>query len=462
MKNRQNQLSQSWRFAPTDAELMGSMLRKAIPLIVINLTMVVMQLADALMVSHLGDATMAAILPAGLLYFVPVAFGMGLLSAVNTFVSQCAGRRWRQGCGLYAWQGIWISVCYGLLLLPLGWVAPRLMQLLGHELEVQALEVEYFRALLWCAIPALLVTALSNFFVGIHKPKPLMVYAVVAMLLNVPFNYVLINGIGPFPELGLAGAAYGTVLASVAQMICLFGVFQHAAVKKHFFTQIQPPLWRALMEVLKVGMPAAIHAGVDILSWGVALVWMVGFFGTLHLAATTILVKVIHVSFMPTLGLAAVLTALVGRAIGAQNPSLAQRYTSLAAKMAVGYMGAFAVLFLLLREPILRLFTANPEVIHIGATVMMYVAAFQIFDAVNMIYTHALRGAGDTLWPSVINFSLCILLFIGLGFALCKLFPELGSQSPWLAGALYITVSGLVFLWRWSHGPWRKINIFST
>ena len=170
----------------------------------------------------------------------------------------------------------------------------------------------------------------------------------------------------------------------------------------------------------------------------------------------------IHVSFMPTLGLAAVLTALVGRAIGAQNPSLAQRYTSLAAKMAVGYMGTFAVLFLLLREPILRLFTANPEVIHIGATVMMYVAAFQIFDAVNMIYTHALRGAGDTLWPSVINFSLCILLFIGLGFALCKLFPELGSQSPWLAGALYITVSGLIFLWRWSHGPWRKINIFST
>jgi len=447
---------------PSDRDLLWYMMRKSAPLIVINMTMVVMQLADALMVAHLGDETMAAILPAGLLYFVPVAFAMGLLSSVNTFVSQCLGKRWREGCGLYAWQGIWISVFLGVAMLPLGFAAPVFMSLLGHAPEVQALEVEYFRAILWCGVPALAVTALSNFFVGIHRPKPLMFYAIMAMVLNIPFNYVLINGTGPIPEFGLAGAAYGTVIASFVQMICLLCVFMSRTVKKHYRSGVRSPNVKALWDLVKIGTPAALHMGMDILSWGVALVWMVGFSGTLHLAATTILVRVIHVSFMPAIGLAAILTALVGRSIGANNVSLAVRYSTLAARLAVGYMGLFALLFFLLREPIMRFFTGNPEVIEIGAMVMVYVAAFQVFDAVNIIYTHALRGAGDTLWPSLVNFSLCLVFFIGFGYWLCKGFPELGSRAPWMAGALYITLAGMVFFLRWMRGPWRKFDIFAS
>jgi MATE family multidrug resistance protein len=305
------------------------------------------------------------------------------------------------------------------------------------------------------------VTALSNFFVGIHRPKPLMVYALVAMVLNIPFNYVLINGAGPIPELGLAGAAYGTVVASFVQMVCLMCVFMSRTVKKHYRSGVRAPNLSAMWDLVKIGTPAALHMGVDILSWGVALVWMVGFSGTLHLAATTILVRVIHVSFMPAIGLAAILTALVGRAIGAGSPALAVRYTTLAARLAISYMGGFALLFFVLREPIMRFFTSNPEVIEIGAKVMVYVAAFQIFDAVNIIYTHALRGAGDTLWPSVVNFTLCAVVFIGFGYFLCVEMPELGSQAPWMAGALYITLSGVVFFWRWKCGPWSKMDIFS-
>lgn len=442
---------------PPDSHLLAYMIRKAGPLIVINMTMVVMQLADAIMVAHLGDETMAAIMPAGLLYFVPVAFAMGLLSAVNTFVSQCLGRRWREGCGIYGWQGIWLGAAFGVLMLPLIWVAPHVVALLGHEPDVQALEVEYFTAIIWCALPALVVTALSNFFVGIHRPKPLMNYALLAMVLNIPFNYMLIHGTGPLPEMGLAGAAWGTVIASFLQMAGLMMVYLNPKLRKHYRTERATLRWSAMRDILKVGSPAALHMGMDILSWGVALVWMVGFFGTLHLAATTILVRVVHLSFMPTLGVAAVLTALVGRAIGAKNQTLAKRYTRLAATLSVGYMGGFALFFYLAREPIMELFTDNPEVIAIGAAIMVYVAAFQIFDAVNIVYTHALRGAGDTLWPSLMNFSLCGIFFIAGGLWLCKTHPEMGSGAPWLAGASYITIAGLVFLARWYFGPWRKI-----
>ncbi len=446
---------------PPDSHLLGYMLRKATPLIVINMTMVVMQLADAVMVAHLGDETMAAIMPAGLVYFVPVAFAMGLLSAVNTFVSQCLGKRWREGCGIYAWQGIWIAVVFGVMMLALIWVAPSIFATLGHDAEVQLLEVEYFVAVIWCAVPALVVTALSNFFVGIHRPRPLMNFALSAMTLNIPFNYVLIHGIGPFPEMGLAGAAWGTVIASFVQMIGLVIVFLSITVRRHYHTGRWQLRWPEFWDVVKIGTPAAIHMGIDILSWGVALVWMVGFFGTLHLAATTILVRVVHLSFMPTLGVAAVLTALVGRAIGAGSQSQAQRYTRLAATLAVAYMGSFAILFYLAREPIMELFTDNPDVIAIGSSVMIFVAAFQIFDAVNIVYTHALRGAGDTLWPSVVNFSLCGLIFVGGGLWLCHARAHMASGAPWLAGATYITVAGIVFLARWYFGPWRKFVLIS-
>jgi MATE family multidrug resistance protein len=442
-----------------DQEGLTAMLRLAAPVIVINLSLTLMQFVDVLMVAELGEKALAASLPAGLLFFVPTVFFMGLLLAVNTFVSQSLGRKEAARCGFFAWQGVYLAVVSGILLLGLWWVAPGLFALLGHEPEVQALEVTYFRISLFGGLPVLIGVALSNFFIGIHRTPILAWIALATTLLNIFFNWVFIFGNLGMPQLGLAGAALGTVLATVCQTFALFVAFMRPGVRKEFGTHPAPPQWQSLKNVLRIGLPSGFQMGFDILSWGVGLIWMVGLFGTASLAATTIIVRCMHLGFMPTVALATVLTAMVGKAIGSGDFELANRHTRTAIRATLIYASAIALFFFFFRYNILGVFTSSEEIMNIGAGIMILVALFQLFDALFIIYSHALRGAGDTFWQASVTAISCLTIFVVGGLAVVHWFPRLGASGPWLMGTIYIGVIGLAMAWRWMRGPWRQIRI---
>jgi len=447
--------------SPATKEGLLPMLQLAFPVIVINLSMTLMQFVDALMVSVLGEKPLAASLPAGLLFFVPVAFLMGLLGAVNTFVSQCLGRNEAHKCGHYAWQGIFLAGLTGFCLLAMWWAAPAIFKLLDHEPEVQALEVTYFRISLFGGIPMLCGMALSNFFIGIHRTNILAWLAVGATLLNIFFNWVFIFGNLGAPALGLGGAALGTVLAASTQTIALFIAFTRPGLRQQFGTRLVGPCRKSLANLLRIGLPSGMQYGFDILSWGVGLIWMVGLFGTASLAATTIIVRCMHIGFMPTIALATVLVAMVGKAIGEGNLELANRHTRTAMHATLAYMGTVAVLFFVFRYEIIGVFSRSEEVLAVGASIMILVALFQIFDALNIVYSHALRGAGDTFWQATATAILCLSVFVGGGTLVIHFLPGLGAVGPWLMGTIYIVFLGLAMAWRWLRGPWRQMQIFS-
>ncbi len=436
------------------------MLRLALPIIIINLSTTMMQFVDAYMVASLGENELAASLPAGLMFFVPIAFFMGVLGSVNTFVSQSLGRGETGSCGHFAWQGIYLGTASGLALLGLWFVAEPMFALFNHEPEVQRLEVVYFRICLFESAPLLVGIALSNFFVGIHRTSLLAWFAVGATLLNILFNWVFIYGKLGFPPLGLAGAALGTVLAVTLQTAGLLIVFMRSSMRREFGTGIRPFDWPASRAMLRIGLPSGVQFGFDIVSWGVALVWMVGMFGTPSLAATTIIVRFMHLSFMPAMALATVLVAMVGKAIGEQNPELASRHVSTALRATMIYMGIVGLSFYLGRRELLGIFSASADVIAIGAGIMACVALFQIFDAMNIVYSHALRGAGDTLWQAVATAALCLTVFLGGGLLIVQYAPKFGALGPWIMGTAYLAVLGISMSLRWNLGPWRRMNIF--
>ena len=436
---------------------LGSLLRLAFPLIVIQLAATAMQFTDAWMVGKLGSDALAAVLPAGLIYFVPVCVMMGAVGAVSTFVSQALGRGRDGECGLHAWHGIGLGLFSGLAMLPFWWIARPVFAGFAHTAEVQALEVVYFRLSLLGAPAFLVSSALSGFFTGIHRPGILAVWALVATLLNIPLNAVLIFGGPGIAPMGIAGAALGTVIATWVQAGGLLVAFLRSDLR--FGTRRLRFHAREALSLIRVGIPSGLQSGFDIVSWGVVLVWMVGWFGTAHLAATTVNVRWIHVSFMPAIGIGTVLTALVGRSIGAGRPDLAEGWVRLARRVCVGYMGTVGLLFLLFRRELVGLMSSDPEVIAAGAAVMVWVALFQVFDALNVVYNFALRGAGDTLWPALATAVLCGAIFIGGGWYLGRQHPEFGSAGPWAAGAAYLAALGTVVAWRWHRGPWRKIAL---
>ncbi len=441
-------------------EGLRTMLRIASPIIVINVSMTLMQFVDAFMVAALGEKELAASLPAGLMFFVPIAFMMGVLGSVNTFVAQVLGQRKADRCGHYAWQGIYLGVIAGVAMLFLWFIAEPLFALFGHDPEVQKLEVVYFRICLFEGVPLLVGVAISNFFIGIQRTRILAWFAVMATLLNIFFNWVFIFGNLGAPALGLAGAAVGTVLAISIQTMGLLGFFLRPALVREFETRFRVPDIKSLADMLRIGLPAGVQFGFDILSWGVALVWMVGLFGTASLAATTIVVRYMHVGFMPAMALASALIAMVGKAIGEGNPDLAERYVKTALRVTTIYMGAVGILFFVMRYQLLSAFTDSEETIALGVSVMLCVAFFQYFDALNIIYSHALRAAGDTLWLAVVGGVICLVVFIGGGVAIINFLPGLGGLGPWLMGTVYLSLFSLMMRSRWRRGTWRQLNIF--
>jgi MATE family multidrug resistance protein len=192
---------------------------------------------------------------------------------------------------------------------------------------------------------------------------------------------------------------------------------------------------------------------------------LVGHFGELHLTAGWSTLRYMHLSFMPAVGFSVATTALVGRSIGAGRPDLAANRAHWALGMAIVYMTVCGLAMALGRDTLVGVFVAGDdpavatEVIAIGSRLMICAAIFQTFDAVGIVYTGALRGAGDTLVPGVATIVLSWSLIVGLGALLAWNRPDWASVGPWVGASAYIIVYGVWMALRFERGAWRRIRL---
>jgi len=438
------------------------MLRLAAPLIIIHLAITGMQFADAFMVAYLGDEALAAVMPAGFAFFVLISFGWGFFTVISTFVSQSLGQKDEAACGRYTWNALWIAIIYGAVLFPIFWkIAVPFFDIMGHAPQVQAYEVVYFQVSLYGAIPNLMLMVVSNFFTGLHRTNYLLISAITGSLLNLVFNYLLIFGIWIFPELGVAGSAWGTVLATICQCFILFALFWKTEFREKYHTATPYFEWKMIKRLFRIGAPGGLQGVWDLFTWGIILTWMIGLFGTEPLAANTIVIRYLHLSFMPAIAMGFIVTAIVGKSIGEGQKDRANKQTYLALKVIMGYMLSIGLLYFLFRDQFILVFTDNPKVVAAGRVMLLFAAIFQLFDALVITFSHSLRGAGDTKFPAIALMFYSTVLLCGGGYFMVKFFPEYGALGPWSMTTLYIAFFGLTLTARWVWGPWRKIDIFN-
>jgi MATE family multidrug resistance protein len=298
--------------------------------------------------------------------------------------------------------------------------------------------------------------------------------SLIANALNVALNYVLIFGKLGLPAMGLEGAALGTVLAWAVQLAILLAVFLSPRAHARYSTRWPNASWIQCKAILRVGWPAGVQLANDIFSWGVAIMVLVGQFGLADRAATTILMRYLGLSFMPAVGIGIATTALVGRAIGEGDPDLAKRRAREAVAVAAVWMGVCGLVFWLARGPLIALFLRDlppvgysPEqladlqrqILTIGGRILLLAAVFQIADAVGIVYTGALRGAGDTVWPMVATMLTSWVVVVGGGVTIVHLRPGWGAVGPWIAATGYVFVLGALVAWRFESGAWRSIDL---
>ena len=443
----------------------AALLALAAPIIASMVSRTAMNFVDFVMVSQLGTEAQAAVVPAGILLFCFIAFGFGMLSAVNTYVSQALGRGDAWGCASYGWQGFWLGIGLGGVILPAYFGVPAFFAWVGHEPAVAEMETIYARIGIIGMAPTLAGAALANFAQGVHRPAVGFWAMLIANLFNVAGNYALIFGHWGFPAMGIAGAAWATTLAATLQMLVLLAWLVGPSVAAQFPTRRAWRLdLRRMRQLLWLGAPAGVHFVVDVVAFTVFTLLMVGRFGTQQLAASNIAFKLLELSFMPGIGLGAALTVAVGKAIGRGRPDHARLVTRWAAGLCVAYMGAVGLSYAVFGEQLARLLspdTANPDpvVIAWARRLLLLAAVFQMFDALNIVHISALRGAGDNHVPAAMAATMVVTLLIGGGFAAVYLMPQWGAAGPWIAATAYVVVLGLGMWARWHFGPWERIDL---
>ena len=462
MTDKSSLISQSHIEDPTSLRYM---LKLAAPMVVTTISFTIMQFVDRFMVSRLGTDALAAILPAGFVSFLPSGFAIGTLTGLNTFVSQSLGRGNKKDCSNYFWQTIYMGFAYFLVVVAIMWpTAPWIFKMMGQPPAVADMEVIYLRIMLYAHILAIVNWSSNQFFMGIHRPIITMCASLCGQVVNVAANYVLIFGKLGFPQMGIAGAGWGTFIGIAVGAGVNIAVFLSGGINRNFKSRRSLSVdFGKMYDLLKVGLPAGFGLMMNVAFWGMMLFALVGRHGKEVLAATSAVLSYGGLSIMPVVGIGTALSSAVGKSIGQGRKDLAAKQTSVCLRIGVIYMGLVGVCFFVFRNELMAFWateSTEPKVIEAGANILICAAAYQVFHAARIIYGGSLRGAGDTVWLAVVSTAGAALI-LGLGgWLVVKLVPSLEYMGPWIAAAVSIAAVGLANRWRFKSNKWMKIDLF--
>ena len=426
----------------------GTVFGLAWPIMVSMLSRTAMTTADTLFVGQLGTQHLAAIGLASVASFLGIAFGMGLLGGVNVAVAHRTGAQDHDGARRLWWQALYVAGGLGVVVASLFWVGPWIFPVLGGSDNATELASSWFSLRILGSPLAFATFGLTAWFQGRGDTRTPMVAVVLTNVLNIALDPLLIFGLGPVPELGIAGAAHAT---NVAQAVGLgFLVWRSQGERSSFVL----PNRLALSEIWRLGSPLAIWYGLDVLAFAL-FVSLLARAGEAELAAHVVVLRIISVSFLPGHAVGEAGGVLVGQSVGAGRPELARQAWRSAARLGVAVMSVFGFVFILVPETLLWPFDLEPQVTQVAVGLMVVGAFFQVFDAVAMTGLGALKGAGDTrftMWTGVLN-SWLVKLPVGAYLALGA---GLGAVGAWLGLTLDIIVLAVLATWRIESGGWLK------
>jgi MATE family multidrug resistance protein len=435
----------------------------ALPLVISSGSWSVMHFADRMFLLWHSTEAMAAAMPAGLLHFTLLCFPLGVAMYVNTFVAQYHGAGRHDRIGPVVWQGVRI----GLLAIPLFLLtiplAPAIFAFAGHDPDMAALEVLYYQVVTFGAGGMLISAALASFFTGRGSTRVVMAVDCAAMVLNVVLDYLWIFGYGGLPALGIEGAAWATVVAQWSKVL-LYGALMMRPVYRDRYRLVagrrfDPEL---TARILRYGGPNGLQMVVEVAAFSLFILF-VGRLGAEAMAATTLAFNVNSIAFVPMVGLGIAVSTMVGQQLGRDRPDLAARATWTAFALAAVYMGTMALSYVLLPRVFLMGHAAgtSPEQFaRIGETTVVllrFVAAYCLFDAALIMFSSAIKGAGDTRFILWVN--LCVapwpvlaswwgIAWFGWGLIWC-----------WLTITTWIWALGVIFCARFLQGRWRRMRV---
>jgi len=420
----------------------------ALPIMAGHVGQMLMGWADTIMIGHTGMVPLAACAFANTVLMAPFVFGFGVLSAVSVKASighgsgdpHRAGRALRAGC--------WLAVAIGLAVIGLMIVLSGSLHVFGQPPEVTSAAKTYLLLCAWSVLPALVSTSAKNFSEALSRPwLPFWIH-MGAVLLNVLLNWLLIYGNLGFPKMGLEGAGWATLIArTVGAAVMVAYPFCDRRLKAAARGRwIESTLPREVKGLMILGLPVGTMHLAEISGFAMGSI-MLGWLGVVPLAAHQIAITCAATTFMIPLGLSQAVSVRVGQARGAGELARCRPIIGGSLLLAIVVMGFFALIFIFAGKPIASIFTSEPELIQLSASLLFLAGFFQIFDGLQIVSSGALRGFEDVRVPMLIGFSAYWAVALPLcyfgGFVL-----QWGAIGVWLGFAAGLAFAAAALLTR--------------
>jgi putative MATE family efflux protein len=463
-----NRIAEGWRLLRaairgesidlTSAPMGKALVMLAVPMIMEMIMESIFAVVDVFWVSHLGASAVAAVGLTESMMMILYAIAMGVSIGVMALVARRVGEKDVDAAGRTAAQGIVLGLAIAAAIGVVGAaLAPELMRTMGADEGVVATGSGFTRVMLGCNASVFLLFLINAVFRGAGDAALAMRALWLGNLLNIALGPCFIFGIGPFPELGVTGAAVATSIgrgtAVIYQLTMIArGRSKIAIARKHFAIDL-----RVMASVLKLASSATFQMLLIMTSY-VGVMRILSSFGSAPLAGYTIGFRILMFVMLPASGLSNAAATLVGQNLGAKRPERAEQAVWHACVASAAFMTAVGVVFLLGAHLLVGLFTSDPEVLGHGVTYLRIISLGFPFYAFGMVVMQAFNGAGDTRTPTLIN----VVVFWALQLPLAWLLSHhtrLGPSGVFVTLALCFSVFAVVSVALFRRGRWKLTRV---
>ena len=426
------------------------MLRLAVPVVMAELGWMAMGVVDTLMVGPLGPEAISAVGVGAAMHIAFAIFGMGVLLGLDTLVSQAFGAGDVRDCHRWLFDGLTLGALLTVPIMAVCLLLAYAIPSLGFHPAVAPQLQSYFFVLIWSTPFLIAYAACRRYLQGMHLATPVMFALITANLLNALMNWLLVYGHWGFPQLGVPGSAWATLVARIymfsALGVAIWWTDRHSGHRS---------LWRVprlidparLRRLLKLGLPAASQmlAEVGVFALATALA---GTLDPISSASHQIAINLAGIAFMIPLGMGSAGAVRVGHAVGAGDRLRAAAAGWTAILLGAAFMLASGIVFVAMPRTLIGWFSSDQAVLTVGTSLLYLAAVFQLFDGVQGVITGTLRGLGDTRTPMLVNLAAHWLLGLPVSYTLCFIVGW-GVWGLWVGLSLGLIVTGAILLWVW-------------
>ena len=416
----------------TTGSLNRAILLLAVPMVLEMVLESLFAVVDVFWVGRLGANAVATVGLTESMLSLVFSVAMGLSLSTTAMVARRIGEKDPEGAAVAGVQAIALGLMISLAIgLPCGLFAPNLLRLMGASPEIVATGSGYTRICLGGSFAVLLLFLNNAIFRGAGDAAIAMRLLWVSNIINLVLDPCLIFGWGPFPRLGVTGAALATLIGRSIGVLYQFYRLMRGTERLRILAESgSPAVERARGGSIRVSLTGILQFAIAHTSW-IGLVRIVSIFGAAALAGYTIAIRIVIFVILPSWGLSNAAATLVGQNLGAGHPERAEKAVWRTGLYNVIFLGLIGVIFIFFSEPIVRLFTHDPEVVPLGAACLRIISYGNLGYAYFMVMMQAFNGAGDTITPTIVNF---------FGFWLFEI-----PLAYWLSIPLHMRSNGVFF-----------------